>query len=201
MGHASPQPVVITTSAAWTSSSDNGFGSSRLMSMPTSLMASTTRGLSDRAGSLPAERTRTRPPACRSRRAAAIWLLPALCTQTNRTSGTSAFTPSRLPADHEPACKRGDRRSLLMTSEHEVEGRSLADDALGPGPSTMAVDDSAHGGEADAASRKFALAVQALERAEQLVRVDHVEAHPVVADEHPSATVHDLGPDHDSRRR
>src|SRR6202158_4306237 len=86
-------------------------------------------------------------------------------------------------------------------SEHDVEGRSLADCALGPGPAAMAVDDAEHCGQADATSREIALAVQPLESAEELVRVDHVEAHPVVAHEHASGAVNDLSPDLDLRHR
>ena len=56
--------------------------------MPSSAIAATTRGLTASAGSLPAERTVTLPPARWSSSAAAIWLRPALCTQTKSTSGT-----------------------------------------------------------------------------------------------------------------
>ncbi len=45
-------------------------------------------GLTSSAGALPADRTWTRPSAWWSRSVAAIWLRPALCTHTNRTSGT-----------------------------------------------------------------------------------------------------------------
>src|SRR5437899_4888785 len=92
--------------------------------------------------------------------------------------------------------KDGGYRAL----EDEVEGCPLSDSALGPGPAAMAVDDAAHGGQADAHARKLALAVQALEGAEQLVGIDHVEAHPVVPDEHPRVSIHHLDADLDPRR-
>ena len=53
----SPQPIVITTSAACTNSSVSGFGNSWLMSTPSSFIASTTAGLISSPGALPAERT------------------------------------------------------------------------------------------------------------------------------------------------
>src|SRR4029077_1304266 len=89
MGQASPQPIVITTSAALTNSSLRGLGNSWLMSIPISRIASTTTGWSSCAGVLPAERTCTLPLARSLRSPAAIWLRPALCTQTKSTSGTS----------------------------------------------------------------------------------------------------------------
>src|SRR5919201_4558156 len=97
MGQASPQPMVMTTSAALTNSSLSGLGNSLDRSMPHSSMAAATAGSIRSAGSLPAERTWTLPLAWWSRRAAAIWLRPALWTQTNRTSGTSfTMAPSGL---------------------------------------------------------------------------------------------------------
>src|ERR1044072_4084545 len=50
-------------------------------------MTSTTAGFTLSAGAEPAERTVTAPWAWWCRRAPAIWERPALCTQTNRTSG------------------------------------------------------------------------------------------------------------------
>src|SRR3990170_2312607 len=97
MGHASPHPIVTTTSAASTASVSSFFGTSAETSIPSSAIAATTEGLSSAAGALPAERTRTRPRAWCSSRAAAIWLRPALCTQTNRTSGT-ALIATEYPA-------------------------------------------------------------------------------------------------------
>ena len=84
--------MVITTSASRTMPSSSFLGRSAEMSIPTSFMASTTAGLSWSAGSLPAERTLTRSPAFRWSRPAAIWLRPALWTQTKRTSGRPSAT-------------------------------------------------------------------------------------------------------------
>src|SRR6266568_3202997 len=54
--------MVITASAARTTSSVSGFGNSCAMSTPTSRIASTTAGLIRSAGSEPADRTWIRPP-------------------------------------------------------------------------------------------------------------------------------------------
>src|ERR1700690_3889702 len=98
MGQASPHPIVITTSAARTTSSVSGFGNSSLMSIPSSVMASTTAGLISSAGVLPAERTWIRPRDRSLTRPAAIWLRPALWTQTNSTSGLMAHSPQGIDA-------------------------------------------------------------------------------------------------------
>src|SRR5512132_4398623 len=99
--------MVTTTSARSTEASRSGLGSSRDRSTPTSAMAATTAGLRASAGSDPAERTWTLPLAWWSSRAAAIWLRPALWTQTNRTSGGS-FTAA-------PRCRR------LRPGEHYID--------------------------------------------------------------------------------
>src|SRR5215467_12427162 len=91
MGQASPQPMVMTTSAAWTWSVVSRLGNSRERSRPISAIAATTAGFSSAAGWEPADVTRIRPAAWRSRRAAAICERPALWVQTNSTSGMSAI--------------------------------------------------------------------------------------------------------------
>src|SRR5215468_6719780 len=91
MGQASPQPMVITMSAACTWPVVSGLGNSREMSSPISAMACTTAGLSWSAGCDPAEVTRTRPAAWWWSSAAAIWDRPALWVQTNSTWGMSAM--------------------------------------------------------------------------------------------------------------
>ena len=53
IGHASPQPMVMTTSAARTVSSVHGLGNSWEMSMPRSAIAATTDALSSLPGSDP----------------------------------------------------------------------------------------------------------------------------------------------------
>jgi len=52
-GQASPHPIVTTTSAAWTISSVQGLGNSRVMSMPISAIACTADGLISSPGSDP----------------------------------------------------------------------------------------------------------------------------------------------------
>ena len=86
-GQASPQPMVMHTSEAWTASVVRIFGVWAEMSMPTSRIASTTAGLTVSAGADPAERTSTRSPARWDSHAAAIWDRPALWTQTKSTEG------------------------------------------------------------------------------------------------------------------
>ena len=61
-GQESPQPIVITTSAARTTMSVSGLGNSRLTSIPTSLIASVTTGKIRAPGCDPAQRTLTRSP-------------------------------------------------------------------------------------------------------------------------------------------
>jgi hypothetical protein len=84
--------MVMTMSAAWTFPVVSGLGNSAEISRPISAMAATTAGLSPRAGSEPAEVTRTRPAACWFSSAAAIWDRPALWVQTNSTSGMPSIT-------------------------------------------------------------------------------------------------------------
>src|SRR5207245_9292737 len=61
----------------------------------------------------------------------------------------------------------------------------------------MPVDDAPHSRQTDTRPRKLTLAVEPLEGAEQLVRVDHVEPDPVVTDEQAGVTVDDLRTDLD----
>src|SRR5665647_1131548 len=89
MGQASPQPMVITTSEAWTASVVRILGVWAEMSMPTSAIAATAEGFTWSPGMLPAERTSTCPLLRWIRNPAAICDRPALCTQTNRTLGLS----------------------------------------------------------------------------------------------------------------
>src|ERR1700722_5396856 len=65
--------------------------------------------------------------------------------------------------------------------EGEVEGRALADRALGPHLTAMALHDLAEAGEADAGAGELAGRVQPLERGEQLVDEGRVKTGAVVA--------------------
>src|SRR5580692_11105184 len=103
--------MVMTMSAARTFSSVSRLGNSRVMSMPISAMAWTTAGLSAEAGCDPAEVTRARPEAWCSSSAAAICDLPALCVQTNSTSGMSAM---RVPFCAGPG---GFTRRLMLAGQ------------------------------------------------------------------------------------
>ena len=68
-------------------------------------------------------------------------------------------------------------------AQGEEEGRALAGPAFGPDAAAVAGDHALHGGEADARALELGGVVQALEGAEELVGVGHVEARAVVADE------------------
>ena len=63
MGQASPQPMVITTSAARTVSSVHGLGNSLEMSMPRSANAATAAGLTSYPGSDPPDQATASSPA------------------------------------------------------------------------------------------------------------------------------------------
>ena len=64
-----------------------------------------------------------------------------------------------------------------------MEGRPFIHGPLGPNTSAMSGNDALHGREADAGPLEIFGAVQALERAKELLRVAHVEAHAVVSHE------------------
>ena len=68
------------------------------MSTPISCIASSAAGLISSAGVEPAERTWMRPFERSLTRPAAIWLRPALCVQTNNTSGCSLTISPCMPA-------------------------------------------------------------------------------------------------------
>src|SRR5258706_1435833 len=72
---------------------------------------------------------------------------------------------------------------IAPVSEGEREGRALLDGALGPDPSSVALDDTRDRREADPRSLELVGAVQPLEGAEELVRVRHLEAGAVVPHE------------------
>src|SRR5436190_1105412 len=75
------------------------------------------------------------------------------------------------------------RRSCMGLREREVEGGAGAGASVGPDPAAVALGDARDGGQPDAGAGELGLGVQALEHAEQLVAVRHVEAGAVVADE------------------
>src|SRR5205823_9659885 len=97
--------------------SASGLGASFERSIPTSAIPSRTAGWISAAGALPAERTSIRPPAYRLSRPAAIWLRPALCTQTNNTSGRSDDIRSSLRRLH---CARRRLAGPHERAEHPI---------------------------------------------------------------------------------
>ena len=78
---------------------------------------------------------------------------------------------SRRQVVRQPGRRRGFR-------QREVERRAFAQHRFGPDAALVARDDAPHRGQPDAGAREFRLGVQALEGAEQLARVGHVEARP-----------------------
>src|SRR5438552_10434343 len=74
-------------------------------------------------------------------------------------------------------------RSSMGLHQREVKGRPLVGHAARPDPSAVARGDPGDGREAHPGAGEVALGVQALEYAEQLVAVGHVEAGAVVAHE------------------
>src|SRR6188474_3432455 len=79
--------MVMTTSAARTTSSVQGFGNSAAMSMPTSAMARTAAWFTSSAGSEPPDQAIALSPARWLNQPSAIWERPALWTQRNSTVG------------------------------------------------------------------------------------------------------------------
>src|SRR6267143_205557 len=69
------------------------------------------------------------------------------------------------------------------SSESEVDGRPLVGRADGPHAAPVPVHDALNRGQADADAGELVLAVQSLERAEELVHVGHVEPGAIVLNE------------------
>ena len=119
--HASPQPIVITTSARARPRPRAASGTPRRCRRRARARASTTAGLICSAGALPAERMCTRSSARRFSSAAAIWLRPAFWTHTNSTSGTVfAIRPLGLPERARAARGCSDRRAREEVGEAAV---------------------------------------------------------------------------------
>src|SRR5690348_8534595 len=70
-----------------------------------------------------------------------------------------------------------------------MESCPLAHHAFGADAPAVAVDDPLYGRQPDARACKFLVRMQALEGAEKLVRVGHVESRPVVADKESSRAI------------
>src|SRR5262245_37123825 len=87
----------------------------------------------------------------------------------------------------------------LLPREREAEFRAAAERRLRPDPSAVAFDDAAHGREANAGAFELVLAMQALEYAEELARLAHVEADAVVPHVDLPFPGHVLGADLDER--
>src|SRR3990170_8578457 len=90
-------------------------------------------------------------------------------------------------------------RDRCVRCESEEERGALALRRVPPDAPAMAVDDALHGRQADARPRELLLRMQPLESTEQLVRVRHIEAYPVVANEVGRALAVPQAPDLDAR--
>src|SRR3989454_6337151 len=77
----------------------------------------------------------------------------------------------------------------VLASQGEVERRPAVHRSLRPHAAAMAVHDALHRGESYARALELDGRVEALERAEQLLGVRHVEARAVVPDEAGAVTV------------
>src|SRR6266496_2264125 len=82
-----------------------------------------------------------------------------------------------------PSCRLSLSLSLPARGEGERECRALLHRALGPDLAAVAPDDALRAGETDPGPAELGRAVEALERAEELACVRHVEAGPVVPHE------------------
>src|SRR3954468_7866996 len=74
--------------------------------------------------------------------------------------------------------------------EREAEGAAFARLALGPDPAAVLLDDPLAHGQPDSGPRVRALAVQAVERLEDLLRLRLLHADPVVSHREPPRAVH-----------
>src|SRR3954463_1719911 len=84
------------------------------------------------------------------------------------------------------ACGVGRRR---LHRQREAERAALARLALGPDPAAVLLDDPLAHSEADAGSRIGALAVQAVERLEDLLRLARLHPDAVVTDREPPRAI------------
>ena len=91
------------------------------MSTPSSAIALTTAGLTSSPGSLPAERTWTRPSDRNVTSAAAIWLRPALWTQMNEHLGLALHD---LPLDLGKGPEPFSREAVCKDRDENVDPRS-----------------------------------------------------------------------------
>ena len=89
---------------------------------------------------------------------------------------------------------------LRRRRQAEIQRSALLGAALRPDSATMAKDDPADDGQADAGTGKFGFRMQALEHAEQLVSIVHVKSHSVVADKVDLLRALLVRPDFDPRR-
>src|SRR5437899_8756035 len=123
-----------------------------------------------------------------------LWLLSA---RSVRATSSGLSSTSRIF----PGFTRASRPAGSGPSQGEVERRSLIDGAFRPDPAAVPVDDPPDGCEADTGALEFGSGMQALEHAEQLVRVLHVEAGAVVPDHEGLPSVRFDGAEFDPRPR
>src|SRR5713226_10052427 len=159
--------------------------------------SNTTAGRSCSAGPLPSVPKRMSSacaPSCAT--TTSLVMLSLLSARIVRAASSGLSSTSRIF----PGFTRASRPAGGPL-QSEVERRSLIDGALGPDPAAVPGDDAHDGGEPDARALELGRGVQALEHAEQLVRVLHVEAGAVVPDHEGPAAVDVDGAEFDARLR
>src|SRR5258705_1696198 len=107
-----------------------------------------------------------RPARLSSRTSSSASAATSSVSRTRTVRGLAALASSRIAA---------------LPRQGEVEARALLRPRLGPYPAAVAQDHALHDREADAGSGDLILGMQALEHAEELRGVAHVEADAVVA--------------------
>src|SRR5207245_2637303 len=126
--------------------------------------------------------------------------LDLLAAEARRKMARRACISFLERASNPPPLSSGGVRQAPEWLQHEVEGGAFAHRPFRPDPAAVAVHDAPGGGQADAGPWELAGAVQALERAEQPVGIDHVETDPIVLDEDAGFAVDHLAADGDPGR-
>ena len=91
--------------------------------------------------------------------------------QPNLADFVFAWTPAAL------------HPSMVSSRKNKVKYRTFVHRGLGPYPAAVALDDTAHNGEADTGTLEIVSTVESLENSKEFVRVPHVEACAIVLNE------------------
>src|SRR6266516_1543106 len=142
--------------------------------------------------------------------------LPSSGNSRASASSPSAATTTLLPMLFDFSARRVNTTSSGLSStskitplstqvlhwggQGEVEGGAPVRLAVRPDPAAVPAQDALHDRQPEPAALEVGRRVQPLERVEQLVRVPHAEARPVVPDEVDLLAVGPVGPDRDPGR-